>query len=1201
MGAHCRIELFGELQVEQGSRRTARFQTQKIATLLAYLAYHLGRAYPREVLIELLWPECVPSAGRNSLSVALSSLRQLLEPPGVAAGSVLRADRASVGLNPSVVTVDVVEFEKALRCAAASRNPADRADCLAVAVKLHQDGLLPGYYEDWIRLEQDKTAAKYFKALQQLIQHLEQVGDLKSAIDYAREGVGVDPLREDAHCELIRLYVAAGQPTDALQQYRQLEGILEREFEGTPSAETQACIRDLTGRVPPQSSEKEGGFVSLPPTPSPRRARDRRRALARSEAPTGTVTFCLADIETTPRELDDAKKVALKGALSRCHKKFCRLTQQTRGFVLEGAGHDFAAAFPSANDALAIAVAGQRFLAACDWPKAVTSVRLRVALHTDEVEAKREFPRGPRGQQVVRYEGAAMLFVARLLAVTHPGQILCSEAAASVLRRNLEPGFRLTDLGVYRLLEERGLEGRRDATTLERLFQVQHPEMATAEFPPPLAEPCYSSHLPLQATRFFGRKEELVRLRSLLESGHARLVTLTGPGGCGKTRLSIEVAEGLVEFLHGAVWFVPLAEISDGRLLTSAFVEALGLARVPDLDPFEQMVQHLSRQPALLVLDNFEQLVEMGASLVRTLLDRVPSLTCLVTSRRVLNLELEREYVVPPLPTPNGPDTPERLSLCESVQLFVDRAKAVRPDFHLTRTNAASVAELCDRLEGVPLALELAASRAVVASPAQMLKKLEHRFDLLVARKRGVAERHRTLRATIDWSYQLLAPELQEFFDRLSVFRGGCALEAAETVCNEPLALDYLAQLRECSLMTSSEVDEEMRYRQLETLREYGWERLVKRGESELMKNRHCRHFLRLAEEAEPALYGSAQIEWLNKLELELDNLRAAMQWAQDKGQLKYSIRLALALYHLLYRRGYWMEARQYLEAGWSSAEKLKKETSEPRAVIGHYLASLAYDTGDLDRARKQAEASMQLFRRIRNRKGVAESLNLFALIAISEGDQEGAQKHIEDALQMLEADDHARRGIVLHNLALLASCRGDAKEARELYGEALTHRRSAGNIHGEAETLSNLGALAHKAGNYAEARSRYLESLALVRSLGDRFAIAVELNNLGELAEVDTDLETAIALFVHAEKMFRELQSTHVQIPAGHLQRLAGEIDEETFAALRGKAEQSRWEDVMGEGLEFLPHCHGSSCCASLGAKPLPDGVRFGDCPVAE
>jgi predicted ATPase len=568
------------------------------------------------------------------------------------------------------------------------------------------------------------------------------------------------------------------------------------------------------------------------------------------------------------------------------------------GLEVKEAGDAFLVAFSSVQSALACAVASQQALFAQPWPEAVNSLAVRMALHTGDVTVE-------NGE----YHGLALHRASRILTAAHGGQILLSEAMAALVQRDLSEGVRLLDLGVFRL---------RDMPASERLFQVEYPGMAQRQFPPLAAEQGHKTNLPVQFTRFFGRQEELARLsHMLLLPQQTRLVTITGTGGTGKTRLALEVAARLTSSLEGAVWFVELEDLRDTSLIADTVMGALHAARSPDKAPADVVAEALSAYASpLLILDNFEHLVEEGALFVQTLLARVPSLRCLVTSRQVLGLAGEREFALGPLPTPNGMHSLESLSLFESVQLFVERAQAVRPDFQITTATAPAVAQLCDALEGIPLAIELAAARAQVMTPSQMLSQIGHRFDFLVGRRRGASERQRTLRATLDWSYRLLSPDLQRFFSSLSVFRGGWTAEAAEAVCKEPLALDYLAQLRECSLVMTKEDAAEIRFRMLETLREYGRERLTELGEKEETQRRHVHYHLALADEY-GATYNSPEFAArLHRLETEHDNLRAALTWCKDKAtpdSVETGLRLAAALRMFWDLRGYWSEGRMHL------------------------------------------------------------------------------------------------------------------------------------------------------------------------------------------------------------------------------------------------------------------------------------------------
>jgi predicted ATPase/DNA-binding SARP family transcriptional activator/class 3 adenylate cyclase len=1272
MDALWRIELLGGLRAVPlegsafpgtGGRVITRFRTHQTGALLAYLAYHRQRSHPREFLIELCWPEAEPESGRNLLSKALSSLRHQLEPPGIPADAVITADRTNVGLNPATVTTDVAEFEALMQAATRAGSAAERTQNLIDAVSLYHGDLLPGYYEEWILPEQGRLTELFFQALRQLVTLLERAGDLDRALQYAGRAITADPLREEAHRELIRLYAAAGRPDDALRQYSELERLWREELGSAPSAAAKALAREIEVRVQGSGfgvqgsegagrgarsagqgaegrSQKAEGSLKEPAARSPKRS----EATSAPVLPTGTVTFLLTDIEGSTA-LWEREGAAFEAALARHHALFREEFRRHAGWEVQEAGDSFIVAFAGAGEALACAIACQESVGRrqeaggsgeADSPDPQSTIRnpqselrVRMALHSGDVDLSQG-----------RYRGFVLHYASRVMQAAHGGQILCSEATAGLLPPAGESGVRLISLGVYRL---------RDVSTPVRLFLVEYPGMPWRDFPRPRAQVWHTGGLPVQVSRFFGREGELARLRELLEPAEGsgfrvqgsgfgsgqqsvvssqsgepapthhspllnpepstRLVTLTGPGGTGKTRLALAAAEQLQEAFQGAVWFAPLADVSDPQRIADAVLESMALPHSPSLQPLDQVVDTLSRQPSLLVLDNLEQLVAGAAEVVRGLSERVPDLKCLVTSRQRLDLQGEREFPVPPLPTPDAGDSPERLILVDSVRLFVDRAQAVRPDFQITGQNAPAIAELCARLEGIPLALELAAARVQVLTPAQMLAQLEHRFDFLVSRRRDVAERHRTLRAAIEWSYRILSPDLQQFFACLSVFRGGWALEAADAVVSEegsrfrvqgsgcgsgqwsppasrvpgsgqsgepdpahhsPLTthqtLDALEQLRECSLIQAEETVLGMRFAMLETLREFAAEQLPAEARDSLAR-RHAEWYLGLAELQAALMRTREEARALDETAPEFENLRSVMRWVQERGGGDLCVRLALALYPLLYHRGFWGEARRYLEAGIRCTEAPEGSTAEARrlqAALRHYHASLSYDMGEAATARADAEAALALRRELDDPAAISDSLNLLGLLGLDEDDTDAARLCFETALGLLSPDDQGGTGKILHNLALLADRAGDPVEGQRLYEESLARRRTAGDARGEAVTLGNLGVLAHRAGDLPGARRLYRDSLALRQTLRDQHGIATMLNNLGELAEAEGDLEGAVALYTHAENLYRDLQSAHVAVPAGNLQRLASRFDPHRFAELRRQAQETPWEESV-------------------------------------
>ncbi len=639
-----------------------------------------------------------------------------------------------------------------------------------------------------------------------------------------------------------------------------------------------------------------------------------------------------------------------------------------------------------------------------------------------------------------------------------------------------------------------------------------------------------AGQLPASLTRFFGREKEIASVSALLSAPETRLVTLTGMGGAGKTRLALEIAKRLRGTFGDALCFVPLADVTNAQRIPDAIRDALGRGRSASgapPPPLTALVEALRERPFLLILDNCEHLADAATAFLRDLLAEVSPLICLVTSRQRLGIAGEREFPVLPLPTPGDahdePAAPEQLAGFASVALFADRARAARPDFAVTTGNAADVAALCRRLEGIPLALELAAARSGALSPAQMLSQLERRFDFLVSRERDVAPRHRSLRAALDWSCALLPADLARFFAHLSLFRGGWTHEAAALVgaVTPARALEYLELLQDGSLVLAREQrDGAMRFRMLETVRERAAELFREESADRRAASgrRHAGYFLHLAEQAEPQLLGAQQADWLDRLEAEHDNLRAALTFCQSNGDgraAQAGLRLAGALWRFWYIHGHVAEGRERLAAVLARTEtssagngddpqeddSQEQERADARARALNGAGNLADHQGDYDAARAFYEECLELRRGYGDREGVAIALNNLGQVAHDQGDYARAHAFFEESLA-LWWEMRGRWGIahLLDNKGRVARCQGDDATADSLFAVSLAMRRELGDKWGIGASLINLGVAAGDAGNVARARAFLEEGIAVWRELGDRRGIARCLEALAEL-----------------------------------------------------------------------------------------------------
>jgi predicted ATPase/class 3 adenylate cyclase len=902
-----------------------------------------------------------------------------------------------------------------------------------------------------------------------------------------------------------------------------------------------------------------------------------------AEPPTGTVTFLFTDIEGSTKMWERSPE-AMQVALARHDEILREAIEAHGGYVFKTVGDAFCAAFSTAPDALEAALSAQKALVGEAWEE-TGPLRVRMALHTGAAEE--------RGGD---YFGVPLNRVARLLSAGHGSQVLTSVPTQQLVRDQLPAGTQLRDLGERRL---------KDLFRPEHIFQLMASDLP-AEFPPLRTLDTRLNNLPAQPTPLIGREREVADVCERLRSSEVRLLTLTGSGGAGKTRVGLQAAAELLEEYEDGVFFVSLAAITDPTLVAATVAGTLGVKEADGEPLLEILKDYLREKKLLLVLDNFEQVLE-GAQLVGLLLAACPALKVLATSRITLGLYGEREYLVPPLSLPD----PERLPSLEcltqygAVRLFVERAQAAKADFTLTDENAPAVAEICARLDGLPLAIELAAVKIKVLPPGAMLARLGNRLKLLTGGARDIPERQRTLRNTIEWSHELLKEGERILFRRLAVFAGGRTLEAIETICDAegdlPIeVLEGVSVLVDESLLRQEEREGEPRFYMLETIHEYAREKLEESGEAKELARRHAEYFLRLAEMAEPALRWSKQRAWLERLELEHDNLRKALSWSLGVDEVELGLRLAGALESFWSTRGYYSEGRRWLEAvlarngrtsavarakaltgaGWlaqwqgdldrasAAAEKglrLSPQAGTEGSVTIRLLLLLGFIADQRDyyeRATGLFEESLKLSRETRNGWGIAASLLHLGDVASNQGEAERAVERYEEGIALCRESGYpALLADTLVNLGDTLLLQGDHERATALNEEAVALYREQGYRHARLEyPVDNLGWAALRRGDHERARTLYQESLMLCRELGNKLVAAESLEGLACVAAVRGEVERSARLFGAADALLKAQDISHR--PAERALR------EPYLTAARSRSNKALWE--AGSKMKF-------------------------------
>lgn len=827
-----------------------------------------------------------------------------------------------------------------------------------------------------------------------------------------------------------------------------------------------------------------------------------------SSLPVETITFLFTDIEGSTK-LNQQYDAVMTQVLKRHDDLIEACAVQHEGKVVRprGEGDSRFIVFARATNAVAAACAMQQAISSEPWSDEI-SLRVRVALHTGEADII-------NGD----YRGTAVDRCARLRSIGHGGQTILSQTTYDLVRDKLPQGTSLQDMGSHRL---------KNLLRPERVFQLLHPELPS-DFPPLKSLDAFDNNLPLQLTSFIGREQEIAQIEERLNT--TRLLTLTGSGGIGKTRLALQVAADLLEDYADGVWFVELAEQNETTLV-SQVAKALGLREEPGRSLTETLTDFLKSKSLLLVLDNCEHLVASCAPLVDNLLRACPNLRVLATSREPLGIGGEVLWSVSSLTHPKPPPCPplESLTQYEAVRLFIERATAVKQDFTVTNQNAPALAEICHRLDGIALAIVLAAVRVKILSVEQICQRLESRFSLLTGGGRTVLPRQQTLQATMDWSHELLLESERIFFRRLSVFVGGWTLEAAEAICagegiEDYEVLDLLERLIKTSLVEVLAANGENRYRFLESISHYSWDKLRESGEITALQRRHLDWFLKLVEQAEPELTGANQEVWLERLEAEHDNLRAALVFCQTgEEQIEAGLKLARSLGRFWYIHSYYKEGRKFI-----SALLLRTERgggTVERANAQKWVGNLLYAEGKYGAAKEFYQQSLAIYRELSDKVGIANALFNLGNIDKESGEYATAKTRQEESLTFFrEIGEKSGIADTLNSLGNINSDQGEYAMANACFEESLTLYRELKNNFSVAISLNNLGIIAYRQGNYVTANTLYQKSLTLFREFRNKRGMASSLSNLGEVASAQSDYQAARRLQEESLKISREME----------------------------------------------------------------------------
>jgi predicted ATPase/DNA-binding SARP family transcriptional activator len=1096
MSPALQVRLLGGFRVAVDGKdvAAANWSLRKARSLIKMLALAPGHRLHREQIIDALWPDLEPESASNNLRKVLHVARRGLATLSADSNGYLSLDDGVLTLAPSEqVWIDVDAFERAAVDARRTRE----IDAYRTACELYVGDLLPeDRYEDWAGERRAALRELYLTLVAEMADGLERSGHFAEAVEALERVVAMEPSREDGHVRLMRAYAGAGRRHHALRQFKVMREVLSRELGVEPEPASERLYREILLARPDASTGATAAAVAT--LPASRKTRPAEPLDTAADAGS-TVTLLFTDIEGSTRmaqRLGDryAEMLATHHALLRS------AFNAHGGLEVDAAGDGFFVAFKRARDAVLAAVDAQHALGAHRWADG-DSVRVRIGIHTGE-------PQRDAGGFV----GVDVHRASRICAAAWGGQILVSQSTRDLVAGDLAD-LALVDLGQHRL---------KDLSHEVQVYQVTASGLI-ATFPPIRSLDTQHGNLPRQLTSFVGRQREIAEIKTLLQGN--QLMTLSGPGGVGKTRLALRVAADLVDEFTDGAWLVDLAGLGDPALVPNALASAMHVQH-DGTHILEVLVGHLRDRAALFVLDNCEHLVEACAATSEHVLRASPRVKILATSRESLGAEGEVVYRVASLQVPDPQQTAlDVVRDAEAVRLFVERAVQSRPAFALTEQNASTVVSICQKLDGIPLAIELAAALVNALPLDRIASRLNDRFRLLTGGRRTALPRQQTLRAALDWSHDLLSEPERALLRRLSVFPASFSIDAAESVCAggglDPAdVFELLARLIDKSLVLVAPGGGDARYRLLETIRHYSRERLVAAGEIDELRDRHLATFRDTVDRIAADIMGPDQVRSLDAIADETDNIRAALAWSESApGRVEEGLRLLIAMRWYLFMREPlpewldWFKRLLPLADGVAPAVRMWALSS---------AGMLSWRLDEYPNADSWLRESRELARAAGDQAAEAMAVHFLAHVVETQGDYPGALVLFREEMEIIDRLGstwwHAK-ALHCHGLALLRS--GHKDEAAEMLDESLRLSRAAGDTWLLGHGLSGVARVAVDRGDYERAKSLLVESLDLGVAIRDTSRIATTKTLMGEIAVSEASYHRARGLFGESIRYF--------------------------------------------------------------------------------